>query len=527
MQNALERLEFPEIYLGIVAPVGVDTKPTIEAIQQYFDNNDYEVIFIKITDYFKRIKRSLNIDIPLYKTPTDKRIRSYIQFGNRVRELFNDNSILASYAIFQIIEARESRFISTQRISYQKRVYIINQFKRPEELELFRRVYGRIFFQISVYSKKDSRVNYLSHKIAHERNSADQSETRSIASTIIALDENEKTNRFGQRLSKIFHDADVVIDADSIGRDSIKKQVFRFLELLFSSNSLSPTKLEYGMFAAKAAALRTLDLSRQVGAAIFNSTGEIVSMGSNEVPKAGGGTYWSDEEPYDAREYTRGEDSNDARKREILNELYSALDVSVSFDDFVKSDKISESQFMDALEYGRIVHAEMSAISDAARLGRSTRGATLYCTTFPCHMCAKHIVASGIEQVIFLEPYPKSLASDLHPDSIRVEGGARGYFDEYRSVDFVHFHGITPRRYRELFERGGRKRDGKFQEYRDGKKRPFINLIAPFYAELENKVVSAGRHRLKEITEVLKSTPADGGPDKSATPSIPTPPSGS
>ena len=41
------------------------------------------------------------------------------------------------------------------------------------------------------------------------------------------------------------------------------------------------------MFAAKAAALRTLDLSRQVGAAIFSADGEIISMGSNEVPKAG------------------------------------------------------------------------------------------------------------------------------------------------------------------------------------------------------------------------------------------------
>jgi deoxycytidylate deaminase len=48
--------------------------------------------------------------------------------------------------------------------------------------------------------------------------------------------------------------------------------------------------MEYGLFLAKAAALRTLDLSRQVGAAIFSDKGEIIALGANEVPKAGGGT---------------------------------------------------------------------------------------------------------------------------------------------------------------------------------------------------------------------------------------------
>ena len=83
---------------------------------------------------------------------------------------------------------------------------------------------------------------------------------------------------------------------------------------------------------------------------------------------------------------------------------------------------------MDALEYGRTIHAEMSAISDAARLGRALKGTILFCTTFPCHMCAKHIVAAGISEVIYLEPYPKSLAGELHGDSVEIEGQSRGEF---------------------------------------------------------------------------------------------------
>ena len=132
----------------------------------------------------------------------------------------------------------------------------------------------------------------------------------------------------------------------------------------------------------------------------------------------------------------------------------------------------------------------MSAISDAARLGRSVRGCTLYTTTFPCHICAKHIVASGVDKVIFLEPYPKSLASELHSDSISFEKADRGKYSSYPAVEFEHFAGITPQRYRELFERGRRKNDeGEFVQYRDKLKRPIMDIKAPFYTTLEEVVM--------------------------------------
>lgn len=219
----------------------------------------------------------------------------------------------------------------------------------------------------------------------------------------------------------------------------------------------------------------------------------------NEVPKAGGGTYWTDDCVED-RDYRRGYDSNDKRKKEILAELITALGCSKSIDDAMNEPKIRDSQFMDALEYGRIVHAEMSAISDAARNGRAIKNATLYCTTFPCHMCAKHIIASGINKVVFLEPYPKSLASPLHTDSISIEESDRGIFKSYPSVDFHHFFGITPRRYRELFERVRRKGDdGKFIPFGTGKRVPIIDIKEPFYAALEETVIKKNSEILSQI----------------------------
>ena len=110
--------------------------------------------------------------------------------------------------------------------------------------------------------------------------------------------------------------------------------------------------------------------------------------------------------------------------------------------------RIAESRVMDIIEFGRIIHAEMSAITDAARLGKSLAAARLFCTTFPCHLCAKHIVSAGIERVTYLEPYPKSHARDLHPDAITfspAESSVKALFEP--------FIGISPRRYRNIFEK--------------------------------------------------------------------------
>ncbi|MCY1291089.1 tRNA-specific adenosine deaminase [compost metagenome] len=248
------------------------------------------------------------------------------------------------------------------------------------------------------------------------------------------------------------------------------------------------------MYLAHSAALRSLDLSRQVGAAIFRKTGEIASLGANEVPKAGGGTYWADD-PYDAREYKLGADSNDTRKDELLDEV-----VQIAAHDQRLSDsqrrKLEKSQFMDALEYGRIVHAEMSALSDAARLGISVQDATLYCTTFPCHMCAKHIVASGIAKVVFLEPYPKSLTSDLHSDSVKIEGMSRGAYGRFPSVEFVPFFGITPRRYREFFSRTKRKSGAVFEAYKDDTPRAMVRESSASYLEMESAAIEVLRENI-------------------------------
>jgi hypothetical protein len=70
----------------------------------------------------------------------------------------------------------------------------------------------------------------------------------------------------------------------------------------------------------------------------------------------------------------------------------------------------------------------------------------------------------------------------------------------YPSVDFEHFYGISPRRYRELFERSGRKdHAGVFQEWKNGLKQPIIDLKFPFYMSLEGHVLESTKAYLAKL----------------------------
>jgi len=182
-------------------------------------------------------------------------------------------------------------------------------------------------------------------------------------------------------------------------------KLIRFVEAFFGRTDIAPSKEEYGMYAAKSASLRSSDLSRQVGAAIFSDEGELITQGCNEVPKAFGGTYWDLEEP-DFRDVRIGYDPNDVLKKELLRELFDSMSRAELLSEKAKNignpgrmvevltykkkpgsqekdGDLANCAILDITEFGRVVHAEMCAICDAARIGRSLRGSTLFCTTFP------------------------------------------------------------------------------------------------------------------------------------------------
>ena len=68
------------------------------------------------------------------------------------------------------------------------------------------------------------------------------------------------------------------------------------------------------------------------------------------------------------------------------------------------------------------VHAEQNAIIQAAKLGVSVEGATMYVTHQPCVICARMIINSGIKTVIYKEGYPDDFSLALFSEAnVKVE----------------------------------------------------------------------------------------------------------
>jgi deoxycytidylate deaminase len=478
----------PELVFGIVGPIGVDLEAVVSALSAALQEVKYQPILIHLTSHMENKRINTKIDASSYFL----RYMSLIKYANEYRKLATNPAALAGLAILHIRRNR-AEFSHSQEQPALGKAYLVRQFKRPEEIELMRRAYGRKFVQVSVFGSEIDRRSVLIRKIQHfDPSPKSDAECESKAIELIDVDNNQVDDTNGQRVSDVFHLGDVFVDG--IDAREAATTIRRFIRAFFGDNRISPNKDEYGLYTAAASALRSIDLSRQVGAAIFSKDAEIISLGCNEVPKPKGGTYWSDDVGPTFRDIEIGSDANQDRKYEIFYDLVGRLsqegllsqnpsspgDLKGFVDEILIKQRIKESQFMDLLEFGRMIHAEMSAISDAARLGRATREATLYSTTFPCHLCAKHIVAAGIDRVVFLEPYPKSYAKKLHEDSITFEP------QDKSKVLFQPFMGISPRRYRDIFEKRKRKDDGGvIREWYEGRPVPRIEDRSSVYIENE------------------------------------------
>jgi len=398
---------------------------TIKKLAKHFS---YRVELIKISDIIQS-----RVDVEFDKSNDYERVMKLMDAGNQIRSRAGDNAILAKMSSVEILRRRPVD--SDNRV-----IYVLDSLKHPEEVNALRDIYGTGFYLFAVHSSEAQRDHYL-RKSCHISTKAKRQE-------LIVRDKDEEVG-YGQSTRSAFHLADFFLTEDG-DQARVWNALERYFDLIFGDPFRTPTFQEYAMFMAHAASARSADLSRQVGAVITRNN-DIISSGANDCPTAFGGTYWPLFDPVtneiydqdDGRDYMRGEDRNATEKAQMITKLRKGLpeDALAQFDKNVK-----DSGLGDITEYGRVVHAEMDAILGCARRNERIEGATMYATTYPCHNCAKHIVAAGIERVIYIEPYPKSKALEMHTDAITTEGK-----DAEKMVLFRPFIGVGPRQYINLF----------------------------------------------------------------------------
>lgn len=495
----------PEIIIALCGPIGSPLHETAEQISFSLKKYGYKTYDIRLSDLIRINSKytSINID----ESTKLKKFKSLITVGDKLREIYGSD-ILAKLAIAKISAERKKNFGEfddivnesskgeASKIKNQKICHIIDSVKNASELELLKSIYGKMIFSIGVFSPLEARRENLS-KI-------NRLSVEDIAE-LINTDSGEEFDH-GQSVRDTFPKCDYFLRVDSglaePGNAEAKAQILskleRFFKLIFRSSVISPTEEENAMYAATSAARNSACLSRQVGAAVTSSSGELLSTGWNDVPRNGGGLYGKQSirlkviDP-DHRCYAlqNRNCSNDAEKRilaeVVIDSLVQEKIIPVKKREAAIQTIIKNSRLKDLIEFSRAVHAEMHAILGASRVaGERILGGKIFVTTYPCHSCARHIIASGISEVYFIEPYRKSLALKLHSDAM-----TESVIETDEKVKLIQFDGVAPTRFLELFESGSRKsKAGVLELATEGAAMPVDSVSLKAIPKLEQVVIA-------------------------------------
>jgi deoxycytidylate deaminase len=444
-----EERKTAELVIGLVGPVGSGVTKSAELLRKIIEEEfDYEVTIIKVSDIINENAEKVGHRRVLRND--SRRIEKLQEIGTSLRGKLGEG-VLADFCIRKIHESRKG--------PSEPRRYctIIDSLKNPGEVERLRSVYIDLFWLLGIFAPENVRIDRLRKMIPGSE----------YFQKINNQDYDEGKDH-GQSVKDTMSLSDMFIRNDRQNTVNLENIIRLFLDRIFDIGVCTPKLEETAMFSAASVATQSACLSRQVGAVIQTSHGDIIGQGANDVPKYNGGSYTTDvglEGDHRCFNWGGRICHNDEEKKYILGQITSIAKDIFHPQDEKKiqefSQQISKSRVGGLLEFSRAVHAEMAAIVSVAKEGSGlARGSALFTTTFPCHNCARHIVAAGISKVYYIEPYTKSLALKLHSDSISTNEN-----DSDNKVVFLQYQGAAPRSFSRIFRQNPiRKSDGRMIE---------------------------------------------------------------
>lgn len=460
----------PELVVALVSAIGT----RIEGIETALA---YECSAIGYTTETVRISHLLETECREAGGPerpaTSSRSRWLMDLGDHLRSETGYGAAAVALAVTDI-QLRRAEAAANERDELDGRVWVIRSVKRDDEVEALREAYGSRLLVLGVADRDELRFQSLCDTLIRDNPVSNLDWCESEARALMKRDQaDQRRRKWGQRVRAAFSlcDAYIRLDDDCDLRAEIKRLVATW----FSDPFASPTAEEQGMFYAASARLRSAAAGRQVGVAVVDADGEVLVTGANDVPKPGGGQFWTGDDP-DHRDFHLEVETNDLLKNEVAQDALERLSEAgwlalaltndpkpltlAAVDD---GGPLAQSQLVDLTEFGRILHAEMAAICTAARRGTAIRNTTMFTTTFPCHSCARLIIGAGITTVVYVDPYPKSRALRMYGEMISDGPATAG------KVRFVPFHGVAPRWFTTAFamNKGDRERsvDGRFDRW--------------------------------------------------------------
>jgi hypothetical protein len=216
----------PELVIGVIGALGSNITFVIETLKKALGgvNYDYRII------HLAKLLHEFDAWSGLPESPLDEYIEKHQDAGDSLRKKTKTNDALARLAVVRIRAERGK--VSDESKPISRCAYILRSLKRPEEVNLLRRIYGSGFFLVAAYSPRENRVDNLSEAIARSHHqSADPFKYREHAEKLLNRDEADPDVDHGQNVQKAFPQADVFVDVSD--RDSAENSIYRFIDLVF------------------------------------------------------------------------------------------------------------------------------------------------------------------------------------------------------------------------------------------------------------------------------------------------------
>jgi deoxycytidylate deaminase len=393
-----------------------------------------------MSDTLKDSAAKRGISVPAH--PENERVHTLQELGDEFCATANDAAAVAHGAIVEMGARRAAKESSDGK---QPTAWILNSLKRVQEVAQLQQIYGDHVIIIGAQASHQTRKRTLTEKISPKAPSKADDEVDAAIEKLLATDLDSDNRPFGQDILNTFPMSDCFVNCDETGgtRHITEIGIARILDLLFSNPEASiPSVDEYGMYLATAAAARSPELGRKVGAAVLLGD-SVVALGSNSHPMTPTQAPQVDRSKVDLNRLVLDTLERlahaDALSAEALDQLQDASDPYVLS---LLSGVLKGSDVAALTEFQVPVHAEMAALLDALKQEKSVEGAVMYVTAYPCHGCARHILRAGL-RVIYLDPYPKSRAAAMYGGDVADR--------------FSPLTGVAPGRYLPWFSEGKRR----------------------------------------------------------------------
>lgn len=398
----------------------------------------------KFTRDFKKELQEINND--LY-------VSSYQAAGNSIRRLGRvtknaDSEQADPDSVFHLPETI-NRVIKILRKIQDRTLIVIDAIRNPYEARYFRDRYSA-FYLVSINTPDEDRKTYLQevHKFSHQE--------------LIELDKNESGKDKTKHSEFIKQNVKQCIQASDIhifnprnelsNHNILRAQLAWYVALIMHPGLVTPTPMERVMQIAHTAKINSGCISRQVGAVVTESDYSIKSIGWNDVAigqvpcnlrSLNGLAHSFDPITYSKYERTNSEFREHANKELIKLQNLEATNgrpLSYCFKDINNSLPSNKSKAGNQV-HTRALHAEENAFLQLSKFGSTgIVGGKLFTTASPCELCAKKAYQLGIEEIVYIDPYPgiatdHIISSGTNPPKLIQFKGAvgRGFYQLYEA----------------------------------------------------------------------------------------------